>query len=148
LDNLRLGQFGFREFPVTFLVRLLTMALFHVAPRAAADFPQWSLWRRKGTALRRRRPPCGGLSLRCAVTRNAAAEKREEYTSTSAPGNEMTEAGQELLGRPVMEPLSPTERERTMASTNEKKHYAALVRWSKQRAAGGQRPERTSGRTQ
>lgn len=82
-----------------------------------------------------------------ALRGNAAAEKRE-YTSTSAPGNEMTEAGQELLGWPVMEPLSRTERERTMASTNDKKHYAALVRWSKQRAAGGQRPERTSGRTQ
>jgi len=64
LDNL-----DSRQFAGTLFVRLLTMALFHVAPRTAADFPQWSLWRRKGTALRRRRPPCGGLSLRCAVTR-------------------------------------------------------------------------------
>eukprot|EP00962_Isochrysis_galbana_P012604 scaffold3569_cov112-Isochrysis_galbana.AAC.1 len=28
-----------------------------------------------------------------------------------------------------------------MVSTNDKKHYAALVRWSEQRDAGGQRPE-------
>eukprot|EP00962_Isochrysis_galbana_P006156 scaffold1668_cov113-Isochrysis_galbana.AAC.2 len=42
-----------------------------------------------------------------ALRGNAAVEKRE-YTSTWAPGNEMTEAGQELLGRPVMELLSPT----------------------------------------
>jgi len=75
-----------------------------------------------------------------ALRGNAAAEKRQ-YTGTSAPRNERTEAGQELLARPVMEPLSRTERERTMVSTNDKKRFAALVRWSKQRAAGGQRPD-------
>eukprot|EP00962_Isochrysis_galbana_P058334 scaffold31336_cov129-Isochrysis_galbana.AAC.2 len=89
LDNLRLGQFGFPRIRG----HALRAAAQHVACRPAycGGLPQWSPWRRK----ERNRAEEKKAAMRRAIGAlrgNAAAEKRQ-YTGTSAPRNERTEAG-------------------------------------------------------
>jgi hypothetical protein len=47
------------------------------------------------------------------VLRENSSAQRRRYTLPSAPRNTLTEAGKELLSRPVLEPLSRMDRERT-----------------------------------